>query len=72
MMSLKDYAEIIPGIERKNGIEYMCLARLLSQDQFDLIQENGELRLIYLMNDAVESFLLFIKGSVTKSIGFFT
>lgn len=59
-------------IERKNGIEYMCLARLLSQDQFDLIQENGELRLIYLMNDAVESFLLFTKGSVTKSIGFFT
>ena len=43
------------------------LAQLLEQDQFELIfSESGtgrgqDIRLVYLMNDAVESFLVFIE-----------
>ncbi len=39
------------------------LEELLEQDQFELLIPkdgmSGELRLVYLMNDAVESFLVF-------------
>ena len=35
------------------------LAQLLEQDQFELIFQEAKVRLVYLMNDAVESFLVF-------------
>lgn len=35
------------------------LAQLLEQDQFELIFTEQDIRLVYLMNDAVESFLVF-------------
>ena len=43
---------------------FEMLEELLWQDQFELIfpenEKQSELRLVYLMNDAVESFLVFI------------
>ena len=47
------------------------LAQLLEQDQFELIfSESGagrgqDIRLVYLMNDAVESFLVLENGRMT-------
>ena len=45
------------------------LEELLEQDQFELLIPNdgmsGELRLVYLMNDAVESFLVFKNARMT-------
>lgn len=47
------------------------LAELLSEDQFELVAINenyvcdGEIRLVYLMNDAVESFLVFGNARMT-------
>ena len=35
------------------------LAQLLEQDQFELVFTDEDIRLVYLMNDAVESFLVF-------------
>ena len=35
------------------------LEQLLEQDQFELIFTEQDIRLVYLMNDAVESFLVF-------------
>ena len=49
----------------------VMLQELLEQDQFELIlsdnkdKENQELRLVYLMNDAVESFLVFYDARMT-------
>lgn len=50
----------------ENTIE--MLQELLSQDQFELIfpEKNGDsIRLVYLMNDAVESFLVFQQARMT-------
>lgn len=59
------------------------LERLLESGQFELVSdkpENGKIRLIYIMNDAVESFIVFdnarltgtydskFEGSVTASL----
>ena len=45
------------------------LEELLEQDQFELLIPkdgmSGELRLVYLMNDAVESFLVFKNARMT-------
>lgn len=48
--------------------EYEKLELLLSQGQFELLQEEKEtenIRLVYLMNDAVESFLVFCRAKLT-------
>lgn len=46
---------------------FQKLAELLGEDQFELVEtENaGEIRLVYLMNDAVESFLVFGNARMT-------
>ena len=56
---------------------FQKLAELLSQDQFELVEaresenrenpyvKDGQIRLVYLMNDAVESFLVFGKAHMT-------
>lgn len=41
------------------------LAQLLEQDQFELIFQEAKIRLVYLMNDAVESFLVFKNVRIT-------
>ena len=41
------------------------LAQLLEQDQFELIFQEAKVRLVYLMNDAVESFLVFKNVRIT-------
>ena len=41
------------------------LAQLLEQDQFELIFQEEKVRLVYLMNDAVESFLVFKNVRIT-------
>lgn len=41
------------------------LAQLLEQDQFELIFTEQDIRLVYLMNDAVESFLVFQNAQMT-------
>ena len=48
------------------------LEELLEQNQFELLIPkdgmSGELRLVYLMNDAVESFLVFKKRTNDRSL----
>ena len=47
---------------------FVMLEELLEQDQFELLlpkDEETELRLVYLMNDAVESFLVFHGAALT-------
>ena len=48
---------------------FEMLEELLWQDQFELIfpenEKQSELRLVYLMNDAVESFLVFVNAKMT-------
>ena len=50
---------------------FQKLAQLLGQDQFELLfpdkdaENQDEIRLVYLMNDAVESFLVFIGARMT-------
>ncbi len=46
-----------------------ALYELLSQDQFELIEpvESDRIRLVYLMNDAVESFFVFEQARLTGS-----
>lgn len=41
------------------------LAQLLEQNQFELIFQEAKVRLVYLMNDAVESFLVFKNVRIT-------
>ena len=58
------YTEEIPEAFQK-------LAELLGQDQFELlfpdkdVENQDEMRLVYLMNDAVESFLVFSGARMT-------
>ena len=47
---------------------FVMLQELLEQEQFELIfpEKNGQnIRLVYLMNDAVESFLVFHNARMT-------
>lgn len=50
---------------------FQKLAQLLGQDQFEVLfpdkdaKNQDEIRLVYLMNDAVESFLVFIGARMT-------
>ena len=52
---------------------FQKLAQLLGQDQFELlfpdkdVENQDEMRLVYLMNDAVESFLVFHQVKITGS-----
>ena len=41
------------------------LVQLLEQNQFELIFTEQDIRLVYLMNDAVESFLVFQNARMT-------
>lgn len=53
--------------EQKNN-PFEMLEELLWQDQFELIfpeKEQPQIRLVYLMNDAVESFLVFVNAKMT-------
>lgn len=54
----------------KRGNKFMydtfeMLEELLEQQQFELLIEENKIRLVYLMNDAVESFLIFDKVRLT-------
>ena len=44
---------------------FEMLEELLEQQQFELLIEENKIRLVYLMNDAVESFLIFDKVRLT-------
>lgn len=44
---------------------FVMLQELLEQNQFELIFQETEIRLVYLMNDAVESFLVFQNAVMT-------
>lgn len=54
----------------KRGNKFMydtfeMLEELMEQQQFELLIEENKIRLVYLMNDAVESFLIFDKVRLT-------
>ena len=56
------------GKEEPNQLEaFYRLSLLIEQQEFELVMEEGKCRLVYLMNDAAESFLVFqnyrIKGN---------
>ena len=44
---------------------FVMLAELLRQEQFELILSDTDIRLVYLMNDAVESLLVFKDAKMT-------
>lgn len=60
---LQYYEEILPGYRREMPEEFRKLAQLIEQDQFELLTDS--FRLVYLMNDAVESFLVFENARMT-------
>ena len=54
--------------DEQTAIEKLTL--LLEQGQFELVSDtpkDGNIKLVYLMNDAVESFIVFEKARVTGS-----
>ena len=54
--------------DEQTAIEKLTL--LLEQGQFELVSDtpkDGKIKLVYLMNDAVESFIVFEKARVTGS-----
>lgn len=52
--------------KKKEITELACLEELIEQDVFELLTPAGEdCRLVYLMNDAVESFLVFQDSTLT-------
>ncbi|MDO4621998.1 MAG: DUF3878 family protein [Eubacteriales bacterium] len=59
------YEPYLSGLTPEMPDTFRLLAELLAQGQFELLQEAAELRLIYLMNDAAESFLVFHKAVMT-------
>ncbi len=63
ILSFEHCALLLPGIQKEDPEEFAYLARLLAQNQFELEQD----RIIYLMNDAVESYFLLEGLSVTGS-----
>ena len=44
---------------------FIMLQELLEQNQFELICQGPEIRLVYLMNDAAECFLVFLNAVMT-------
>lgn len=60
---VQDYERILPGYNETLPKEFQKLAQLIELDQFELLEEN--FRLVYLMNDAVESFLVFENARMT-------
>ena len=66
-MNVKYYKDRIISDEQ-TAIEKLTL--LLEQGQFELVSDtpkDGNIKLVYLMNDAVESFIVFEKARVTGS-----
>lgn len=64
-MTQQDYTDDqydLPGMEPNMPDEFQKLAQLISQDQFDWLPDG---RVVFLMNDAVESFLVFLDGKLT-------
>ena len=50
---------------------FLKLGEVLEQGQFELLFTEEKLRLVYLMNDAVESFLVFENARMTGQTSFF-
>ena len=67
----EEYVEMEDGYTEEIPEAFQKLAELLGQDQFELLfpdkdaENQDEIRLVYLMNDAVESFLVFSGARMT-------
>ncbi len=61
LMTLQQAELLLPGFQADFPKAFYYLARLLGQDQFELIDS----KVVYLMNDAVESFLCFENLTLT-------
>lgn len=62
-MTIKEMMPLLPGLDESYPETFGYLARLLGQDQFELLKETddgdaADRRVVYLMNDTVESFLV--------------
>lgn len=63
-----NWAEVLPGYHNDLPEAFQKLVQLLEQNQFELLTIPGNetaYRLVYLMNDAVESFLVFENAKIT-------
>lgn len=59
----QEYEQILPGYHKGLPDEFEKLKELIELNQFELLEEG--FRLVYLMNDAVESFLVFENARMT-------
>lgn len=63
MRKEQEYEQILPGYHKGLPDEFEKLKELIELNQFEFLEE--EFRLVYLMNDAVESFLIFENARMT-------
>lgn len=63
MEKVQEYEQILPGYHKGLPDEFEKLKELIELDQFELLEDG--FRLVYLMNDAVESFLVFENARMT-------
>lgn len=54
-----DYAEYLPGITDECPQEFFRLAQIFSENVFELISDKDRKAIPYMMDDAIESFLVF-------------
>lgn len=59
------YKDTLPGITPDSPEEFAKLAQLIAQNVFELIFRQGRCMVIYIMSDAVESFMEFEDAKVT-------
>ncbi len=61
------YQAYLEGIDESYSWEFLRLAQIIEQNELELLWEQEEhcYRLVYIMNDAVESFLRFENGRMT-------
>lgn len=64
-MDFTYYEQYLPGITEDMPNEFEKLAQLISQDQFEWLEDG---RVVFLMNDAVESFLVFQNAKMTGEL----
>lgn len=60
-----NYREFLPGIRDDSPEEFYRLAQIFSENVFELIQNDNGVSVPYMMDDAIESFIIFENPVVT-------
>lgn len=59
------YQRFLPGLEQEMPEEFFKLAQILELNMFELLFLEEEYKIVYLMNDGAESFLVFQNARIT-------